>query len=182
MLSILRRKVPEGSCASAISPTFLPIRAAPIGDFRANNPHIGYGVGATDDLRAKPSRLNPTINSLNTASSTAPPVLALTGGNEFAGLESSDDVQGEGQEDDFVQNFQDELHEHHVQDGKEGNGTRQGQREEEEGIGRLACYGTYNKTKTQAVFPGTLLHLVQNQYIEVTAHQERDAGCQRYTD
>ena len=33
MLSIRRRRVPEGTWASAISPTFLPIRAAPIGDF-----------------------------------------------------------------------------------------------------------------------------------------------------
>ena len=33
MLSILRRSVPEGVWASAISPTLLPMRAAPIGDF-----------------------------------------------------------------------------------------------------------------------------------------------------
>ena len=34
MLSIFRRSVPEGTWASVISPTFLPIRAAPIGDFK----------------------------------------------------------------------------------------------------------------------------------------------------
>lgn len=33
MLSTFRRSVPEGTWASAISPTFLPIKAAPIGDF-----------------------------------------------------------------------------------------------------------------------------------------------------
>jgi hypothetical protein len=33
MLSIFSRRVPAGTWASAISPTFLPIRAAPIGDF-----------------------------------------------------------------------------------------------------------------------------------------------------
>ena len=33
MLSILRWRVPEGTWTSAISPTFLPIKAAPIGDF-----------------------------------------------------------------------------------------------------------------------------------------------------
>ena len=33
MLSILRCSVPEGTWASAISPTFFPINAAPIGDF-----------------------------------------------------------------------------------------------------------------------------------------------------
>lgn len=34
MLSIFSRRVPEGTLASAISPAFLPMRAAPIGDLR----------------------------------------------------------------------------------------------------------------------------------------------------
>ena len=34
MLSIFRRRIPDGVIASTVSPTFLPMRAAPIGDFR----------------------------------------------------------------------------------------------------------------------------------------------------
>ena len=34
MLSIFRRRIPDGVLASTVSPTFLPMRAAPIGDFR----------------------------------------------------------------------------------------------------------------------------------------------------
>jgi len=34
MLSIFRRRIPDGVMASTVSPTFLPMRAAPIGDFR----------------------------------------------------------------------------------------------------------------------------------------------------
>ena len=96
-----------------------------------------------------------------------------------AGLEAPDDVQGKGQEDNLVQNLEDELHQHHIQDADKRDGAQKGQGEEYEGIGRFPGHGTHDEAQPKAVLSGTLFHPVQDQNVEVTAHQERDTGGQR---
>ena len=54
MFSILRSNVPDGVCASTISPTFLPIRAAPIGDLSEIFPasrFISWGLTISNFIR-----------------------------------------------------------------------------------------------------------------------------------
>ena len=43
------------------------------------------------------------------------------------GLEAPDDVQGEGQEDNLVQDLEDEQHQHHIQDADKRDGAQKGQ-------------------------------------------------------